>query len=134
MVNESSTLGAVGPPSSATPSSAAPNFASRSSIDAIFNPAVPSFPTPLPTTAPSDAITPEQLSATLERINTRLQENGRTVSFAIDDESGRMIIRVTDTHTDELIRQIPSEEALQFSQYIDEYIDNVVGLVLNQKA
>ncbi|WP_242466265.1 flagellar protein FlaG [Chromatium okenii] len=79
-------------------------------------------------------MTSEQLTATLERINDRLQDNDSTVSFAVDDESGRMVIRVTDTRTDELIRQIPSEEALYFAKYIDEHLDNLVGLVLHQKA
>ncbi len=132
MVNESSTLGAVGPPPSPTSNVISLDSALRSSIDAISKPAV--SPASPPSTTPSAAMTSEQLTATLERINERLQDNDSTVSFAVDDESGRMVIRVTDTRTDELIRQIPSEEALYFAKYIDEHLDNLVGLVLHQKA
>jgi flagellar protein FlaG len=76
----------------------------------------------------------DQLTTAVDKINDRLLESKQTLSFALDDESGRMVIRLTDTTTNEVIRQIPSEEALKFTQYIDEYADALVGLLLQQKA
>lgn len=37
---------------------------------------------------------------------------GRDLLFEIDDESGQTVIKVIDPETEELVRQIPSEEAV----------------------
>jgi flagellar protein FlaG len=52
------------------------------------------------------------------------------LSFAIDDSSERVVIRITDVSTGELIRQIPSEDALSIASSLDK----LQGLLLKQKA
>ncbi len=38
---------------------------------------------------------------------------GRSLQFRVDEDSGRVVVSVRDPSTGELIRQIPSEEALR---------------------
>jgi len=52
------------------------------------------------------------------------------LSFAIDDSSDRVVIRITDASTGELIRQIPSEDALSIASSLDK----LQGLLLKQQA
>lgn len=140
MVSEFSQLGAVGLPTTAARSN--PNKSNASSADARLDAAVltPSqrIISIVALSESDDTVQQpanlEQLSSAIERINDRLRDNDQTLSFALDDESGRMVIRLTDTATNELIRQIPTEEALKFAQHIDEYTDRLIGLVLQQKA
>jgi len=40
------------------------------------------------------------------------------LSFNLDEESGQTIIRVVDSESGELIRQIPSEEALAIAHQL----------------
>ena len=52
------------------------------------------------------------------------------LSFAIDDSSERVVIRITDVSTGELIRQIPSEDALSIATSLDK----LQGLLLKGQA
>ena len=54
----------------------------------------------------------KDLPEMVEQLNTKLQETQRGLRFSVDDSSGRIIVKVIDVDTDEVIRQIPSEEML----------------------
>jgi len=59
-----------------------------------------------------------------------LAESGADLRFSMDEDSGKLIVRVVDTATKEVIRQIPSEESLAISQSIEK----LQGLLVKQKA
>ena len=44
----------------------------------------------------------------------------RDRSFSLDDSTGRVVVKVTDSTSGEVIRQIPSEEALRLAERLDE--------------
>lgn len=46
--------------------------------------------------------------------------HGFGLSFALEDELNRTIVTVTDTNTEEVIRQIPSEEFVKLAKRISE--------------
>ena len=50
----------------------------------------------------------------------RSQMVKRQLEFSIDDQSGRTVITVRDSDTQEVIRQIPNEEALNFARKLNE--------------
>ena len=52
------------------------------------------------------------LAEQVEQLNTQLQDMQRGLRFSVDDSSGRIVVKVIDLGTDEVIRQIPSEEML----------------------
>ena len=54
----------------------------------------------------------DNLPEMVEELNTKLQEMQRGLRFSVDDSSGRIVVKVIDLDTDEVIRQIPSEEML----------------------
>jgi flagellar protein FlaG len=51
----------------------------------------------------------EQAARALEE---KTREMGRNLRFEVDDDSGTTVIKVVDPATDEIVRQIPSEEAV----------------------
>ncbi len=53
-------------------------------------------------------------------LNDYVQSIGREIQFSLDDTTGRTIIRVVDAATDETIRQIPSEEIMDFLKNMQE--------------
>ena len=53
-----------------------------------------------------------ELSGVVEELNNRLQNMQRSLRFSVDDSSGRIIVKVVDLDTDEVIRQIPSEDMM----------------------
>lgn len=71
---------------------------------------------------------PESLSESLRKLNTELQSFG--IEFELSDVDNRLITRVVDRETGELIRQIPSEEVLRISRSLTE----TTGLLLHTTA
>jgi len=68
--------------------------------------------------------TDEQLAAIQDRvveINSYMQNMNRSLQFSVDDQSGDTVIKVIDSETDELIRQIPAEELLVVRSSLEEY-------------
>jgi len=49
-----------------------------------------------------------------------VQSVKRDLNFAVDDGSGQVVVKVTDPSSGDLIRQIPSEEALQLAENLTE--------------
>ncbi len=49
-----------------------------------------------------------------------VQSVDRDIDFKVDDESGRVVINVTEKSTGEIIRQIPSEEALRLAESLSQ--------------
>src|SRR5690606_35493849 len=58
----------------------------------------------------------EQVQDAVSRINEYVQQTERTLSFRLGEDSGQTVISVYDKATDELIRQIPSQLAVQLEQ------------------
>ena len=42
------------------------------------------------------------------------------LKFSVDEESGKQVIKVQDIDSGDIIRQIPSEEALQLAEKLSE--------------
>ena len=66
--------------------------------------------------APPTQKVQETVKAVAAQIESYLRSVGREVQFSIDDDSGETVITIRDSSTGELIRQIPSAEALRLSQ------------------
>ncbi len=64
--------------------------------------------------SPRDQTTPRsgELTEAVKQINGHVQNTQRDLLFSIDEGSGRTTITVLDSKTQEIIRQIPSEEVL----------------------
>ncbi|MBE0621504.1 MAG: flagellar protein FlaG [Burkholderiales bacterium] len=76
---------------------------------------------------PASAEAAKQAAA---RINEFLRSNAANVEFAVDATSDHVIVRVVDSETHQLIRQMPTEETLAISRALDR----LTGLLLAQKA
>ena len=68
-----------------------------------------------PPTIPAEA-SAEELEGAVEQLNGFMQSIKRELHFSIDDESGRTVIKVIDSETQEIIRQIPPEQVERFVQ------------------
>ena len=68
------------------------------------------------TAASSARSEPANVNAAAERINVALLEAGRDLRFNVDDELGRVIVQVVHQSTGEVVRQIPTEEAVAIAQ------------------
>jgi flagellar protein FlaG len=60
----------------------------------------------------------EQLRSAISELNTAMKITGTKLSFSVDSMTNQTVVRVVDSDTGELIRQIPSEAMLKISQNI----------------
>jgi len=66
----------------------------------------------------------------MSAVRKALAPVARNLQFSIDDATGRSVVKVVDSSTNEVIRQIPSEELLAITRSIDKFS----GLFVKQKA
>lgn len=65
------------------------------------------------------AISEEQLDNAVSNINNVLSLRSQELEFTVDKESERTIVTVIDKNTKEVIRQMPSREALEIAKALD---------------
>ena len=74
-------------------------------------------PVPVETTADSK---PERVKSAVASISEYVQSINRDLQFTIDEDTERTVIKVIDSHSGELIRQIPDEVFLELARRLDE--------------
>ncbi|MFZ3152370.1 flagellar protein FlaG [Pseudomonas sp.] len=62
----------------------------------------------------------EQLEEAVASIQDFVQSVRRSINFSVEETSGRVVVKVTDAGSGDVIRQIPSEEALQLAENLSE--------------
>jgi flagellar protein FlaG len=75
-------------------------------------------------------ISSEELAGKIAELNEALVSRNQAVEFSTDSSTGRDVVRVRNRSTGELIRQMPSVEALKAMQNIDQ----MMGLIFNAKT
>jgi flagellar protein FlaG len=74
--------------------------------------------------------TEQALAVAVDMLNSKIQNLNRNLEFTLDQGSGELVVKVVDAQTHEVIRQIPSKEAMAMAQNIDQYLqDHRMGLV-----
>ena len=76
------------------------------------------------------ALPAEEVEVAVEEMNAFVQSMQRNLSFTVDEQLGQAIISVKDTETDEVIRQIPSEELV----VLRKKMDDVAGILFEAKV
>jgi flagellar protein FlaG len=71
----------------------------------------------------------ETVKAVAAQIESYLRSIGRQVELSIDSETGETVISVRDANTGDLIRQIPSAEALRLSQSLGVHQNSLVDIL-----
>lgn len=61
-----------------------------------------------------------ELRDAVDQINNFVQTVQRDLSFSMDEGSGHTIIKVIDSESGKLVRQIPSEEVIALATYLQD--------------
>ncbi len=112
-------------PAVADPSAARAGVASN---EAVNRSAAVQGSTSLSATSPAEK--QELVEAAVKAVKDFIQPMAGNLEFQVDDETGETIIKIVDSSSGELIRQIPSEEMLE----IAKALDRLQGILVKQKA
>ena len=116
------------PPAAAGPAFAAPSDRSAGVTAQQTGSTAPETPSVQPA-ASGSGITPE-FEAALEQVRTAIAPVARNLQFSVDEDTGKTIVRIIDSATEEVIKQIPGDEILAIAKSIDK----LQGLLLRQEA
>lgn len=72
-------------------------------------------------------IVAQNLLDSVEKLESLTQLKSKQFKFHIDEQTSSPVVVVTDTATDEVIRQIPSLEVLELASKIDELQERIFG-------
>lgn len=107
-------------PVAVSTAASAPNPGRQAAIALTSNPVQPAVAAP----APAD------VEQALKSINKVLESQPSDLEFTTDPDTNSTVIKVVDRQTKEIIRQMPSVEALEISKALDK----LQGLLVRQKA
>lgn len=86
---------------------------------------------PAQAAAPPARATPDEVRQAASQVNAALKQTASSdLQFSVEGENKQVVVRVVDSQTKEVIRQIPSEEMVAISRAMD----NMSGLLVQQKA
>ena len=72
----------------------------------------------------------EAVAKAAEQIQNFVNKMGRNLSFSVDEATGYNVVRVVNPDTNEIIRQLPSEELLKIARSMESWN----SVLVNQKA
>jgi flagellar protein FlaG len=76
-----------------------------------------------------------ELEAAVSKVADYVQNVQRNLSFSVDKESGHTVVKVIDSKSDEVIRQIPSEELLALARRLtDMHREDGKGVLVQSSA
>ena len=75
-------------------------------------------------------ISSKELEAKIGELNEAMVSRNQAVLFSTNPQTGKDVVKVTNKSTGELIRQMPSVEALKAMQNIDQ----MMGLIFNKRT
>ncbi len=82
-------------------------------------------------TAPAQEPSKEQVKQAVDSIRKSVESiASNSLNISIDEESGEMIVRITDKETGAVLRQIPSVEALELARSMEK----MQGKLLQERA
>lgn len=71
-----------------------------------------------------------EVDTAVKQINEFISPIMQSIQFSTDDDSGRVVVKVVDSETQKVLRQIPNEEVLAISKTLDK----LQGLIIRQTA
>lgn len=74
--------------------------------------------------------TSKPIEDVVDNVNEYVQNISRQLNFSVEKDTGRTVIRVVDSSTDELVRQIPTEEFLELAKALEK----AKGILLRAEA
>jgi flagellar protein FlaG len=81
----------------------------------------------LPTAkATSQSVSQKELAQSIEQIQVMMDLRNRSVEFTTDESSGARVVKVVDSNSGDVIRQMPAEELLSFMRNLTRMLGTFI--------
>lgn len=72
----------------------------------------------------------DEVTSAVKKLNEALPQSAQSLEFEIDEDSNEVVVKIIDRDTREVVRQMPTKEALEMAKSIDK----MMGRLLDQTA
>ena len=72
----------------------------------------------------------KEVKEATEKLNKKMEDLGTSIRFGYNDKIGAMYVNVMEMKTGEVIRKIPTEQAMKLSEYFKE----AVGVLFDKES
>lgn len=79
---------------------------------------------------PSQDVNEERINERIDAINKKLEKQQLETSYQRHEATNRLVIRLVDKETKEVVKEIPPEKLLDYAAGMDE----ILGLFVDKKA
>tara|TARA_R110002167_G_scaffold65637_4_gene185749 strand:- start:3837 stop:4256 length:420 start_codon:yes stop_codon:yes gene_type:complete len=82
-------------------------------------------------------VSAEQIENAVSQLSEFVKNNSRQLNFSVDEGSNKQVVKVTDSESGKIIRQIPTEEVLKLSERLQDLqaeVGTAVGLLFNKQV
>ncbi|MDR2689569.1 MAG: flagellar protein FlaG [Azoarcus sp.] len=76
----------------------------------------------------------KEVQESVDKLNEFVRPYVTSLRFSIDKDLGKVVVKIMDNETQEIIKQFPSEEALELAKTLTEALDKIKGLLVQQQA
>jgi len=89
-------------------------------------------PSPAPAPAPiaGSEIGVAKTEALVRDLNSALEKVDGDYSVSVDNETGMIVVRITDAETGDLVKQVPAQQVLDASISVEK----IIGLLVNDQG
>jgi flagellar protein FlaG len=75
-----------------------------------------------------------KLKAAVDLTNEAIRITNYHLEFRLHESSGRYQVKVIDTESQQVIREIPAEKMLEFSASVKQMLDKALGILVDETA
>jgi flagellar protein FlaG len=126
------TIDTIGSATSARPADRAPVGADAAAAQGAARAPASAVETAAAVKPPSAAPSLEQVKEAVSQLNKSSQAKSQGLEFSVDSDSKRTVVKVVDQSTKEVLRQIPTPEALEIAKALES--KSSTGLLIQQTA
>ncbi len=74
----------------------------------------------------SPPLSRENADSLATMLNSATKSMDKKITFAVDDDTNRIVIKVQDSRTNETVREIPSKELIRLLKHMHDFIGMLV--------
>lgn len=75
----------------------------------------------------------EEVTIATDVLNKAMKISNHHLEFTLHEKSGRYLVKVVDSESQEVIREIPPEDALDYAAKVRDMLNEMIGLMVDEK-
>jgi flagellar protein FlaG len=76
--------------------------------------------------SPQHELSREEIADVVDRLNSGVRDMHERLNFSFHEKTQRVVVKIINTDTNEVIREIPAREAIKLLEHIQDFLGMIV--------